>query len=113
MVICTTHPKVSWEESSFTRGDSRAFATGGGVLRNLLFLSSMQKLDGDCFLPRSHCIFLHDGCITSALNDTPVLAKRPDEAGPSSLARGGKNWSDGLSALVSEATEGAVLLELK
>ena len=73
----------------------------------------MQKLDGDCFLPRSHCIFLYDGCITSALNDTPVLAKRPDEAGPSSLARGGKNWSDGLSALVSEATEGAVLLELK
>ena len=38
------HPKVSWGESSFSRGESKAFATGGGVLLNLLFLSSIEEV---------------------------------------------------------------------
>ena len=76
----------------------------------------MQKLDGDRLLrvATSHCIFLHGGCITSALNDTPVLAKRL----VTGLAQVAwrvveKTGLTVLSALVSEATEGAVLLELK
>jgi len=57
---------------------------------------------------------LHGGCITSALNDTPVLAKWL----VTGLAQVAwrvveKTGLTVLSALVSEATEGAVLLELK
>ena len=77
-MIYTTHPKVSWGESSFSRGESRAFATGGGVLLNSgVFEHHCRSWTADHLLRAltSHCI-MHGGCITSALNDTPVLAER-------------------------------------
>ena len=42
------------------------------------FLASCRSWTADRLLRvlTSHCIFLHGGYITSALNDTPVLAER-------------------------------------
>ena len=42
------------------------------------FLASCRSWTADRLFRvlTSHCIFLHGGYITSALNDTPVLAKR-------------------------------------
>ena len=111
-MIYTTHPKVSWGESSFSRGESRAFATGGGVLLNLLFLSSIAEVGQRPSPPRSH-ISLH--LFAWWLHDKQaVLAKRL----VTGLAQVAwrvveKTGLTVLSALVSEATEGAVLLELK
>ena len=73
MAICTTHPKVSWGESSYSRGESRAFATRGGVLLNSgVFFASLQKLDGDCLLRALALLVVH----ISALHDTGVLAEK-------------------------------------
>ena len=51
LAVCTTHPKVSWGESSFSRGESRAFATRGGVLLNFgVIQHQCRSWTADCLL---------------------------------------------------------------
>ena len=72
MAICTTHPKVSWGESSFSRGESRAFATEGGVLLNSgVFEHHCRSWTAERLLRALALLVVH----TSALNDTGVFAE--------------------------------------